>query len=127
MSKKNQNFKINPDSQIIQSILDTFGLENLEDDRLFTKDHMKEINTVKNIELLKSKLEGRPAVEGEFNDACACASACSAGAMSFGDINEKNSEIYKLKHDKRAYHLLDGVGTKPNVVYQVKIRNEKKV
>ena len=57
MSKKNQNFKINPDSQIIQSILDTFGLENLEDDRLFTKDHMKEINTVQNIELLKSKLE----------------------------------------------------------------------
>ena len=57
MSKKNQNFKINPDSQIIQSILDTFGLENLEDDRLFTKEHMKEINTVQNIELLKSKLE----------------------------------------------------------------------
>ena len=41
--------------------------------------------------------------------------------------NEKESEIYKLKHDKRAYHLLDSVGTKPNVVYQVKVRNEKKV
>jgi len=77
--------------------------------------------------ILKAKLEERPVAEGEFNDSCACASACSAGAMSFGDINEKNSEIYKLKHDKRAYHLLDGVGTKPNVVYQVKIRNEKKV
>ena len=39
--------------------------------------------------------------------------------LRFGDINEKESEIYKLKHDKRAYHLLDSVGTKPNVVYQV--------
>ena len=47
--------------------------------------------------------------------------------MRFGDINEKESEIHKLKHDKRAYHLLDAVGTKPNVVYQVKVRNEKKV
>jgi len=77
--------------------------------------------------ILKAKLEGRPVAEGEFNDTCACASACSTGAMRFGDINEKNSDIYKLKHDKRAYHLLDSVGTKPNVVYQVKIRNEKKV
>ena len=77
--------------------------------------------------ILKAKLEGRPVAEGEFNDTCACASACSSGAMRFGDINEKDSEIYKLKNDKRAYHLLDSVGTKPNVVYQVKIRNEKKV
>jgi molybdopterin-containing oxidoreductase family iron-sulfur binding subunit len=77
--------------------------------------------------ILKAKLEGRPVAEGEFNDTCACASACSTGAMRFGDINEKESEIYKLKHDKRAYHLLDSVGTKPNVVYQVKVRNEKKV
>ncbi|MBU79521.1 MAG: hypothetical protein CMD29_05295 [Flavobacteriales bacterium] len=57
MSKKNQNFKNNPDLQIIQSILNTFGLENLEDDRFFTKEHMKEINTVQNIELLKDSLE----------------------------------------------------------------------
>jgi len=41
------------------------------------------------------------------------------------DINEKDSEIYKLKNDDRAYHLLDAVGTKPNVVYQVKVRNTK--
>ena len=32
----------------------------------------------------------------------------------------------KLKDNKRAYHLLDAVGTKPNVVYQVKVRNTKK-
>ena len=56
MSKKNQNFKKNPDIQIIQSILETFGLDNLEDDRFFTKEHMKEINTKENINILKSKL-----------------------------------------------------------------------
>ena len=75
--------------------------------------------------ILKAKREGRPVAAGEFNDTCACASACSSGAMRFGDINEKGSEIAKLKDNKRAYHLLDAVGTKPNVVYQVKVRNTK--
>ena len=57
MSKKNQNFRKNPDMQIIRSILETFGLDNLEDDRFFTKEHMKEIKTKENITLLKTKLE----------------------------------------------------------------------
>ena len=75
--------------------------------------------------ILKAKLEGRPVAAGEFNDTCACASACSTGAMRFGDINEEGSKIAELKNNKRAYHLLDAVGTKPNVVYQVKVRNIK--
>jgi len=57
MSKKNQNFKKNPDMTIILSILETFGLDNLEDDRFFTKEHMKEINTKDNLILLKPRLE----------------------------------------------------------------------
>ena len=75
--------------------------------------------------ILKAKREGRPVAKGEFNDTCACASACSSGAMRFGDINEEGSKIAELKKNKRAYHLLDAVGTKPNVVYQVKVRNIK--
>jgi Fe-S-cluster-containing dehydrogenase component len=43
--------------------------------------------------------------------------------MKFGDINHKSNEIVSLVEDKRAYHLLESVGTKPNVVYQVKVRN----
>ena len=37
----------------------------------------------------------------------------------------KKDEVTKLKDDERAYHLLEHVGTKPNVVYQVKVRNTK--
>lgn len=73
--------------------------------------------------ILKAKREGRDVREGEFNDACACASACGTGAMVFGDVNVKDSEIAKLRNDERAYHLLEHVGTKPNVFYQVKVRN----
>ncbi len=53
---KNQLFKIIPDENIIQDILEAFGLTNLEDTRLFTKSHMIEINTVDKINELKDKL-----------------------------------------------------------------------
>ena len=54
---KNQLFKIIPDLQIIQSILNAFGLDNLEDTRLFTKEHMKDINTVDQMTELSDKLK----------------------------------------------------------------------
>ena len=73
--------------------------------------------------ILKAKRERRPVAKGEFNDTCACSAACSTGAMKFGDINEKESEVSVLKESERVYHLLDTVGTKPNVFYHVKIRN----
>jgi len=73
--------------------------------------------------ILKAKREGRTVAKGEFNDACACSAACSSGAMVFGDVNEKEDPIVALKEDERAYHLLDHIGTKPNVFYHVKVRN----
>lgn len=57
MSKKDQNFKKKPDLKIIQSILETFGLNDLEDDRFFTKEHMQEIKTSQNLMNLKENLE----------------------------------------------------------------------
>ena len=47
----------------------------------------------------------------------------ATGAMTFGDINDKESEIAHLKENDRMYHLLESVGTKPNVMYQTKVRN----
>jgi molybdopterin-containing oxidoreductase family iron-sulfur binding subunit len=73
--------------------------------------------------ILKAKRDGRPVKKGEFNDSCACSAACDTGAMRFGDLNEEGSVISELVKDDRAYHLLEAVGTKPNVVYQTKIRN----
>lgn len=73
--------------------------------------------------ILDAKREGRPVKDGQFQTACS--NACDSGAMIFGDINDHSSEVYKKKNDKRAYHLLEHVGTEPNVVYQVKVRNTK--
>ena len=71
--------------------------------------------------ILDAKRDGREVNPDEFKTACS--SACDSGAIAFGDINNKKSAITELKDDERAYHLLDHVGTKPNVVYQVKVRN----
>lgn len=71
--------------------------------------------------ILDAKLEGRQIKDGDFK--CACSDACSSGAMVFGDINDKSSRVSDLKEDKRMYHLLESVGTKPNVMYQTKVRN----
>ncbi len=71
--------------------------------------------------ILKAKKEGRKIEAGEFSTACS--NACTTGALVFGDVNNEEEEVVKLAEDKRAYHVLDYIGTKPNVVYQVKVRN----
>jgi Fe-S-cluster-containing dehydrogenase component len=73
--------------------------------------------------ILNAKREGRPVAKGEFNSAVACTAACSTGAMIFGDVNEPEDQIVALKNNERMYHLLEHVGTQPNVFYQVKVRN----
>ncbi|MBB1148741.1 TAT-variant-translocated molybdopterin oxidoreductase [Myroides sp. NP-2] len=71
--------------------------------------------------ILQAKNEGRAVRPNEFETACSA--ACSSGAMVFGDVNEKESEITKLAESDRSYHLLEHIGTKPNVFYHVKVRN----
>ena len=73
--------------------------------------------------ILEAKREGRLIKDGEFQTACS--SACSSGAMVFGDVNDKESQVAHLAESDRMYHLLEHVGTKPNVFYHVKVRNEK--
>ena len=71
--------------------------------------------------ILDAKRDGRVIKDGEFQTACSA--ACSSGAMVFGDVNDHDSKVAKLKEDDRMYHLLEHVGTKPNVFYHVKVRN----
>jgi MoCo/4Fe-4S cofactor protein with predicted Tat translocation signal len=71
--------------------------------------------------ILKAKNEGRPVKDGEFQTACS--NACTSGAMIFGDVNDKDSKVAKLAEEERMYHLLEHIGTKPNVFYHVKVRN----
>lgn len=71
--------------------------------------------------ILEAKKENRVVKDGEFQTACA--KACSTGALTFGDMNDKESEVRKLYASNRRYYLLEEIGTKPNVFYHTKVRN----
>ena len=70
---------------------------------------------------LEAKKKGKKVEDGAFTTACA--QACGSGAITFGDINNKQSKVGALKTNDRAYHLLEEVGTQPSVFYQTKVRN----
>lgn len=71
--------------------------------------------------ILDAKRDGRVIEDGEFQTACSA--ACDNGAMVFGDINDKESVVYEKTQEDRMYHLLEYLGTKPNVMYHTKVRN----
>ena len=75
--------------------------------------------------ILDAKLKGEKIKDGSFQTACS--NACSTGALVFGDLNDKESKVAALHEDDRMYHLLEHVGTKPNVMYQLKVRNTDEV
>ena len=72
---------------------------------------------------LEAKKNGVALKDGQVKTACQ--SACDSNAIVFGDVNNKESQVFKLKEDKRMYHLLEEVGTQPSVFYQVKVRNKR--
>jgi MoCo/4Fe-4S cofactor protein with predicted Tat translocation signal len=70
---------------------------------------------------LEAKKQDRLVKDQEIKTACA--EACPTNAIIFGDYNDEAAMIAKLENDPRAYHLLEEVGVKPNVIYQTKVRN----
>ncbi len=70
---------------------------------------------------LEAKKEGRRLKDGDVISACQ--QACPADAIVFGDMNDKESEVYKLKHTPRAYQVLEEIHVLPSVSYLTKIRN----
>ena len=53
----------------------------------------------------------------------ACAQACPAQAIRFGDLLDPNSQVSLAKKRNRDYNLLDELGTLPRTSYQGRIRN----
>lgn len=71
---------------------------------------------------LRAKYENRALLDNEVQTACS--QSCPSGAIIFGDMNNKNSELYKLMNSGRRYNLLEDLYTMPSVNYLTKIRNK---
>ncbi len=53
----------------------------------------------------------------------ACQQACPSQAIVFGDVNDKNSEVYRLRNHQLGYHVLEELNIRPNITYIAKLRN----
>lgn len=63
--------------------------------------------------------ESRELRDGELTTACA--QACTARAIVFGDLNDPDSEVSRLSESPRGSKLLEDLGTKPKVTYLSKL------
>ncbi|BAV09781.1 quinol:cytochrome c oxidoreductase iron-sulfur protein precursor [Filimonas lacunae] len=72
---------------------------------------------------LKAKKEGRPLKDSDLD--VACKSACPSDCFVFGNVNDKESDIYKARTENpnRLYYALEQIHVLPNVNYLAKVRN----
>jgi Fe-S-cluster-containing dehydrogenase component len=70
---------------------------------------------------IQSEKEGRPIMDGEV--VTACQAACPTTAITFGNLNDPNSQVARLRKDDRNYTLLAELNTRPRTTYLARVRN----
>jgi MoCo/4Fe-4S cofactor protein with predicted Tat translocation signal len=70
---------------------------------------------------IDAKTDDRSIRDGEIRTACE--QVCPADAIVFGNLNDENSRVVKLKAQERNYGLLEDLGTRPRTSYLAKVKN----
>ncbi|HMI77387.1 MAG TPA: 4Fe-4S dicluster domain-containing protein, partial [Ferruginibacter sp.] len=78
--------------------------------------------------LQDAKLEAKKQQDPSLvrNVKVACAQACPSNCITFGNINDKESDVYKIRNVEqkhRAFYVLEQLHVLPNVNYLAKVRN----
>ncbi len=72
------------------------------------------VQRIRRVEL-DADASGREVEDGEVQPACV--QSCPPSALIFGDLNDPESEASQLARSRRAFRLLDNLGTDPAVIY----------
>ena len=80
----------------------------------------------------EAEAEGRVLEDGARESNPACVNACPTDALVFGDFNDPDSKVSKIKKKElddhgRGYHMLESLGTHPSVVYLKKVDEHAEV
>ncbi len=70
----------------------------------------------------KATEDGRPLKGTDVKTACQ--EACPTEAIVFGDMHDKDSELYYWRNHKLGYYVLEELNVKPNVTYISRLRNK---
>jgi Fe-S-cluster-containing dehydrogenase component/anaerobic selenocysteine-containing dehydrogenase len=70
---------------------------------------------------LTAEQDGRLPADGDIKTACQ--QVCPAEAIVFGDLSDPLSRVSELSRSGRHYHVLEELGTRPNVGYLTKVKN----
>ncbi len=63
----------------------------------------------------QAKAEKREVTEQDYTPACV--QECPANAMTFGDLDDPNSEVSRQAKSERAFRFMEELGTRPKVIY----------
>ena len=69
----------------------------------------------------EAKGEGRDVADGDIETACQ--QSCPAEAIVFGDLNDPESRVSKMRHDPRHYLVFEELNIQPSVGYMRLVRN----
>jgi molybdopterin-containing oxidoreductase family iron-sulfur binding subunit len=70
---------------------------------------------------IEADKDNRAIADGEIQTACQ--QACPASAITFGNINDKQSRVAKLHADERSYQVLADLNTRPRTRYVASVLN----
>jgi molybdopterin-containing oxidoreductase family iron-sulfur binding subunit len=104
--KENLHMALNPDVTVrTRGVMEkcTFCVQRIKDSKNTARD------------------ENRPLKDGDIKTACE--EVCPTNAITFGDLNDKDSKVSQMFASQRQYTLLEEVNAAPRVRYMAKIRN----